>query len=118
MSGLKHENLVGLLKCTETPTHVFLVMEFCNGGDLADYLSLKGTLDEGTIYHFIIQIGELNSTRKRKQPPLAKAMGAINSKGIVHRDLKPQNILLCYPPRKTQPPPSEIGNLSNPQKQK
>ena len=57
LSGLKHENLVGLLKCTETNTHVFLVMEYCNGGDLADYLQQKGTLDEATIHHFVVQIG-------------------------------------------------------------
>ncbi|CAD6193814.1 unnamed protein product [Caenorhabditis auriculariae] len=82
LSGLKHENLVSLLKCTETPTHVYLVMEFCNGGDLADYLQQKTTLKEDTIQHFVIQI--------------ARALEAINKKDIVHRDLKPQNILLCY----------------------
>uniref|UniRef100_A0A914V6X9 Protein kinase domain-containing protein n=1 Tax=Plectus sambesii TaxID=2011161 RepID=A0A914V6X9_9BILA len=56
LSGLEHENLVGLLKCVETTTHVFLVMEFCNGGDLADYLQAKGTLSEDTIRHFVRQI--------------------------------------------------------------
>lgn len=74
LSSLKHENLVGLLKCTETPTHVYLVMEFCNGGDLADYLQQKTTLNEDTIQHFVVQI--------------AHALEAINKKGIVHRDLK------------------------------
>ncbi|KAI1724689.1 protein kinase domain-containing protein [Ditylenchus destructor] len=83
LSGLKHENLVSLLKCVETPTHVFLVMEYCNGGDLADYLTAKGTINEMTIQHFFVQI--------------ARAMEAMNHKGIVHRDLKPQNILLCNP---------------------
>ncbi|KAI1713474.1 protein kinase domain-containing protein [Ditylenchus destructor] len=70
LSGLKHENLVSLLKCVETPTHVFLVMEY------VQYLEL-------TIQHFFVQI--------------ARAMEAMNHKGIVHRDLKPQNILLCNP---------------------
>ena len=50
-----------LLDCIESPTHVFLVMEFCNGGDLADYLQLKGTLSEETIRLFLIQIGRDNS---------------------------------------------------------
>ena len=50
---------MALLKCTETPTHVYLVMEFCNGGDLADYLQQKTTLNEDTIQHFVVQIGEL-----------------------------------------------------------
>lgn len=59
LSCLQHENLVGLLKCIETLTHVFLVMEYCNGGDLADYLQTKGTLSEDTIRVFVKQIGTL-----------------------------------------------------------
>ncbi|EFP00635.1 CRE-UNC-51 protein [Caenorhabditis remanei] len=94
LSSLKHENVVALLKCTETPTHVYLVMEFCNGGDLADYLQQKTTLNEDTIQHFVVQI--------------ARALEAINKKGIVHRDLKPQNILLCNHSRTQNPHFSDI----------
>lgn len=57
LSGL-NDNLVSLLKCVETPTHVYLVMEYCNGGDLADYLQAKGTINEATIQHFFVQIGK------------------------------------------------------------
>ena len=39
LTELHHENVVALLDCKETPLNVFLVMEYCNGGDLADYLS-------------------------------------------------------------------------------
>lgn len=38
----------------------------------------------------------------------ANALKAINAKGIVHRDLKPQNILLCNPTRRPNPPSSEL----------
>lgn len=57
LSDLRHENLVGLLKCSESDMHVYLVMEYCNGGDLADYLAVKGTIREVTIQHFFSQIG-------------------------------------------------------------
>ncbi|XP_076364482.1 serine/threonine-protein kinase unc-51-like isoform X4 [Tachypleus tridentatus] len=67
--------------------------KYCNGGDLADYLTVKGTLSEDTICLFVRQI--------------AAAMRALNIKGIVHRDLKPQNILLCHNGR-SNPPPSKI----------
>ncbi|XP_048751860.2 serine/threonine-protein kinase ULK2-like isoform X3 [Ostrea edulis] len=82
LSDLHHENVVALLDCKETTNHVYLVMEYCNGGDLADYLQAKGTLSEDTIASFLRQI--------------AAAMKVMNGKGIVHRDLKPQNILLCH----------------------
>ncbi|XP_071447046.1 serine/threonine-protein kinase unc-51 isoform X2 [Hetaerina americana] len=82
LTALHHENVVELLDCKETPHNVYLVMEYCNGGDLADYLSVKGTLSEDTIRLFLRQ--------------LAGAMKALHAKGIVHRDLKPQNILLSH----------------------
>ncbi|XP_035241257.1 serine/threonine-protein kinase ULK2 isoform X1 [Anguilla anguilla] len=86
LKELQHENIVALYDVQETPSSVFLVMEYCNGGDLADYLQAKGTLREDTLRVFLQQI--------------AAAMRILNSKGIIHRDLKPQNILLSYTGRK------------------
>ncbi|XP_036416979.1 serine/threonine-protein kinase ULK2 isoform X1 [Colossoma macropomum] len=86
LKELQHENIVALYDVQETPNFVFLVMEYCNGGDLADYLQAKGTLREDTLRVFLQQI--------------AAAMRILNSKGIIHRDLKPQNILLSYTGRK------------------
>ena len=82
LTELQHENVVALLDCKETVSQVYLVMEYCNGGDLADYLQAMKTLSEDTIRLFLHQI--------------SGAMKALHAKGIVHRDLKPQNILLCY----------------------
>ncbi|XP_015314225.1 serine/threonine-protein kinase ULK2 isoform X3 [Bos taurus] len=86
LKELQHENIVALYDVQELPNSVFLVMEYCNGGDLADYLQAKGTLSEDTIRVFLHQI--------------AAAMRILHSKGIIHRDLKPQNILLSYASRK------------------
>ncbi|CAJ1068073.1 serine/threonine-protein kinase ULK1-like [Xyrichtys novacula] len=83
LKELKHENIVRLLDYQEIGGCVYLVMEYCNGGDLAEYLHSKGTLSEDTIRTFLQQI--------------AQAMKILQSKGILHRDLKPQNILLCHP---------------------
>ncbi|XP_024130994.1 serine/threonine-protein kinase ULK1a isoform X1 [Oryzias melastigma] len=83
LKELKHENIVRLLDYQEIGGCIYLVMEYCNGGDLAEYLHSKGTLSEDTIRVFLQQI--------------AQAMKVLQSKGILHRDLKPQNILLCHP---------------------
>ncbi|XP_060737489.1 serine/threonine-protein kinase ULK1a isoform X2 [Tachysurus vachellii] len=82
LKELKHENIVSLLDFQEISGCVYLVMEYCNGGDLAEYLHAKGSLSEDTIRSFLQQI--------------AGAMSVLRSKGIIHRDLKPQNILLSY----------------------
>ncbi|OAD58297.1 Serine/threonine-protein kinase ULK2 [Eufriesea mexicana] len=92
LTELHHENVVALLDCKESNYNVFLVMEYCNGGDLADYLS--GTLSEDTIRVFLKQ--------------LAGAMKALHAKGVVHRDLKPQNILLSHNCGKACPQPHQI----------
>lgn len=94
LTKLQHENVVCLFDCKETPQCVYIVMEYCNGGDLADYLQRNGTLSEDTIRLFAKQICE--------------AMRAIQSKGIIHRDLKPQNILLSHDESILNPSSSDI----------
>lgn len=94
LTELHHENVVALLDCKECSRDVYLVMEYCNGGDLADYLGVKGTLSEDTIRVFLKQ--------------LAGAMKALHAKGVVHRDLKPQNILLSHNCGKVCPQPHQI----------
>ncbi|XP_076452282.1 serine/threonine-protein kinase unc-51-like [Babylonia areolata] len=96
ISVYQHENVVALLDVKETDSSVFLMIEFCNGGDLADYLHSKGTLAEDTLSSFMQQI--------------ASALNALNDKDIVHRDMKPQNILICYPKggSKLSTPPTQL----------
>uniref|UniRef100_A0A669PFC6 non-specific serine/threonine protein kinase n=1 Tax=Phasianus colchicus TaxID=9054 RepID=A0A669PFC6_PHACC len=79
LKELKHENIVALY---DFQVSTFNYGEYCNGGDLADYLHTMRTLSEDTIRLFLQQI--------------AGAMKMLHSKGIIHRDLKPQNILLSY----------------------
>lgn len=37
-----------------------LYFQYCNGGDLADYLAAKGTLSEDTIRLFLVQLGKID----------------------------------------------------------
>ncbi|XP_051951001.1 serine/threonine-protein kinase ULK1-like [Xyrauchen texanus] len=82
LKELKHHNIVSLLDFQEISGFVYLVMEYCNGGDLAEYLHSEVSLCEDTIRVLLQQI--------------VGAMRVLRSKGIIHRDLKPQNILLSY----------------------
>ena len=45
---IKHDNIVCLLDYEETKETICLVMEYCNAGDLAEYLQKQGTLSEDT----------------------------------------------------------------------
>ncbi|XP_060893628.1 serine/threonine-protein kinase ULK1a [Labrus mixtus] len=99
LKELKHENIVRLLDYQEIGGCVYLVMEYCNGGDLAEYLHSKGTLSEDTIRVFLQQI--------------AQAMKVLQGKGILHRDLKPQNILLCQPEGRRSSPTNTCIKLAD-----
>uniref|UniRef100_A0A8C1HBC9 non-specific serine/threonine protein kinase n=2 Tax=Cyprinus carpio TaxID=7962 RepID=A0A8C1HBC9_CYPCA len=88
----KEIRILKSLFCVDCTLTVFVcfLLQYCNGGDLAEYLHSKGSLSEDTIRVLLQQ--------------LAGAMSVLRSKGIVHRDLKPQNILLSY----------STGHKSNP----
>ena len=55
-------------------------MEYCNGGELFDYIVKKRKLSEEEASIFFYQI--------------IKGLEYIHSNGIAHRDLKPENILI------------------------
>lgn len=85
MQEVKHVNIVALLGHFRTDAHIYLVMEYCNGGDLNDFIVKYFPMGEGTIAYIASHI--------------ASALHYLHKHHIVHRDLKPQNILVHYPAR-------------------
>ncbi|KAL6783901.1 ATG1 [Auxenochlorella protothecoides x Auxenochlorella symbiontica] len=77
---IKHANIVRLLDVIETRSRLYLVMEFCAGGDLSQFLRHGRVLPEATARHFLRQ--------------LAAGLREMWAHHLVHRDLKPQNLLL------------------------
>jgi 5'-AMP-activated protein kinase catalytic alpha subunit len=64
----------------ETPQTIYLVMEYCNTGELFDYIVSKDQLTEKQACMFYQEIID--------------ALIYLHSQQIVHRDIKPENILL------------------------
>ncbi len=83
MKKLRHPNIVILIDVLhDNKGSVYLIMEYCPGGDLATFLNRK-PLKEKYAKKYIQQI--------------ANAMEYLVSRNIMHRDLKPQNIMLHDP---------------------
>lgn len=74
------EEQPGPLRCLA----LWLVMEYCDGGDLNQYL-LSRPPDSQRNHSVVRQ--------------LCSALAFLHSLGITHRDLKPDNVLVCVTPR-------------------
>ncbi|CAG9532541.1 unnamed protein product [Cercopithifilaria johnstoni] len=77
---LSHQNICRLYQCIDTPLKFFIVMEYCSGGEMFDYIVKKERLEESEARHFFRQ--------------LVQAIAYVHSMGFAHRDLKPENLLL------------------------
>jgi len=80
LQDISHVNVVRLIETHESTRHIYLVMEYCKGGDLHKYLGKHIPLEMPVV--------------QRLMTHLARGMYYLWSCDLIHRDLKPQNLLL------------------------
>ena len=77
----QHPNIIKLYDVFENEQYIYIIMEYCSGGDLLTYFENHNyELPESKVCEIIHK--------------LSMAVYYIHSYGIVHRDLKPENILM------------------------
>ncbi|CAI5725309.1 unnamed protein product [Hyaloperonospora brassicae] len=75
-----HPHIVRLLCTKESQHHIFIVQEYCAGGDIAQLMKANNGLAEEQARLYMSQ--------------LASGLQFLRSQNVVHRDLKPANLLL------------------------
>ncbi|XP_032837824.2 maternal embryonic leucine zipper kinase isoform X2 [Tyto alba] len=80
MKTFSHQHICRLYHVIETSKKVFMVLEYCPGGELLDYIISKDRLSEEEARVFFRQI--------------VSAIAYVHSQGYAHRDLKPENLLI------------------------
>ncbi|KAH6820177.1 Protein kinase superfamily protein [Perilla frutescens var. hirtella] len=76
-----HPNIIRLHDMIEEPGKIYIVLEYCKGGDLSVYIQRhQGGIPEATAKYFMQQ--------------LAEGLKVLRENNLIHRDLKPQNLLL------------------------
>ncbi|KAF9964249.1 Suppressor of Sensor Kinase (SLN1) [Mortierella alpina] len=82
MKMLHHPNIVRYDNIEVHRHKVFIFMEFCQGGSLADLLEHGRIEDEKVIKVYTLQ--------------MLKGLAYLHDKNVVHRDVKPDNVLLDH----------------------
>ena len=78
---LVHPNIVRFIDARKQENSMFLILEYCNGGNLEKYIKEnRAQMSEESILSLFAQI--------------VLAMRFLQNKKIIHRDIKPKNILL------------------------
>ena len=80
LKSLDHEHIVKLKDFQWDENNIFLILEYCSGGDLSTFIRRYRHLPEHVARKFLRQ--------------LALALQFIREKNISHMDLKPHNLLL------------------------
>ncbi|XP_074863013.1 serine/threonine-protein kinase ULK3 isoform X2 [Carettochelys insculpta] len=80
LKTIRHPHIVELKDFQWDNDHIYLIMEFCAGGDLSRFIRTRRMLPEKVARLFLQQ--------------LACALKFLHDRSISHLDLKPQNILL------------------------
>ncbi|XP_042000684.1 serine/threonine-protein kinase ATG1c-like isoform X1 [Salvia splendens] len=81
LKRINHPHIIRLHDMIEEPGKIYIVLEYCKGGDLSMYIQQRqGKVSEATAKHFMQQ--------------LAEGLKILRDNNLIHRDLKPQNLLL------------------------
>ncbi|KAI8913293.1 kinase-like domain-containing protein [Gorgonomyces haynaldii] len=79
-SAISHRNIIKLFGAQDTSEYVYLVLEYCEGGELFDKIEPDLGIPEQLAHFYFVQ--------------LMNCLEYLHKCGIAHRDLKPENMLL------------------------
>jgi tRNA A-37 threonylcarbamoyl transferase component Bud32 len=80
LKKVNHDQVIRLFEVIDTPQAIYLIMEFCEGGELFDYIVKHTRIKESVAVRFFHQIID--------------GIDYLHKVNVIHRDLKPENLLM------------------------
>lgn len=80
-----HEHVIELTDSWESKSHLYIQTQFCENGNLKDFLSqtgFKGRLDDFRIWKILLE--------------LSQGVQSIHASNIIHLDIKPANVFIDW----------------------
>ena len=95
MRRMRDDNILRFIDMANAGETVYIVLEYCAGGDLSQFIRRHGRMDEAHARRFMLQ--------------LARGLKAMRKAQLIHRDLKPQNLLLSSDDMKAELKIADFG---------
>jgi serine/threonine-protein kinase ULK/ATG1 len=106
LKRLRHPHIVALHDCVESGTHINLIMEYCELGDLSLFIKKRdklitnpGTHELARKYPVAPNSGLNEVVIRHFLKQLTSAIRFLREANLIHRDVKPQNLLLLPSPQ-------------------
>ncbi|KAH0578736.1 hypothetical protein H2248_003861 [Termitomyces sp. 'cryptogamus'] len=107
LKSLSHRHITRLIDIVRAERNIYLIMEYCGGGDLTNYIKKRGRVEgleyvpepgAALQYYPHPRTGGLDEIVVRSfLRQLARALKFLRHRNLIHRDIKPQNLLLNAP---------------------
>ncbi|THH10496.1 hypothetical protein EW146_g8351 [Bondarzewia mesenterica] len=104
LKSLSHRHITRLIDIVSAERNIYLIMEYCAGGDLTNYIKKRGRVEgleyipepgAAPQYYPHPRTGGLMEIVVRSfLRQLARALKFLRQRNLIHRDIKPQNLLL------------------------
>ncbi|KIJ64719.1 hypothetical protein HYDPIDRAFT_28086 [Hydnomerulius pinastri MD-312] len=104
LKSLSHRHITKLIDIVRAERNIYLIMEYCAGGDLTNYIKKRGRVEgleyapspgAALQYYPHPRSGGLDEIVVRSfLRQLARALKFLRTRNLIHRDIKPQNLLL------------------------
>ncbi|KAI0318208.1 kinase-like protein [Amylostereum chailletii] len=104
LKSLSHRHITKLIDIVRAERNIYLIMEYCSGGDLTNYIKKRGRVET---LEYIPEVGAAPQYYPHPRSgglaeivvrsflrQLARALKFLRQRNLIHRDIKPQNLLL------------------------